>query len=280
MGRGKIEIKLIENQTNRQVTYSKRRNGIFKKAQELTVLCDAQVSLIMQSSTDKIHDYISPTTTHKKMFDLYQKNLQIDLWSSHYEAMKENLWKLKEVNNKLRRDIRQRLGHDLDGLNLAELQDLEEKMAQSVHIIRERKDFNQHLTVLMMVYWHWLIKYHVLKTQADTTWKKIRNLEESNSQLAHSYAGSEDPQYGYVDDEGDYESAVALANGASNLYLFNRVHNNHNLDHGHDGGSLVSGITHLHNPINNHHSNHNLENGHGGGSLMSSITHLHDLRLA
>lgn len=64
MGRGKIEIKLIENQTNRQVTYSKRRNGIFKKAQELTVLCDAQVSLIMQSSTDKIHEYISPTTTY------------------------------------------------------------------------------------------------------------------------------------------------------------------------------------------------------------------------
>ncbi|XP_062018628.1 floral homeotic protein DEFICIENS-like [Rosa rugosa] len=55
MGRGKIEIKLIENQTN------------------------------MQSSTDKIHKYISPTTTTKKMFDLYQKNLQIDLWSSHYE---------------------------------------------------------------------------------------------------------------------------------------------------------------------------------------------------
>ncbi|XP_004287844.1 PREDICTED: floral homeotic protein DEFICIENS-like [Fragaria vesca subsp. vesca] len=261
MGRGKIEIKLIENQTNRQVTYSKRRNGIFKKAQELTVLCDAHVSLIMQSSTDKIHEYISPTTTHKKMFDLYQKNLQIDLWSSHYEAMKENLWKLKEVNNKLRRDIRQRLGHDLDGLNLAELQDLEDKIAQSVQIIRERK-------------------YHVLKTQADTTWKKVKNQEERNSQLVHSYAGNEDPQYGYVDDEGDYESAVALANGASNLYLFNRVHNNHNLDHGHDGGSLVSGITHLHNPINNHHSNHNLEDGHGGGSFMSSITHLHDLRLA
>ncbi|KAM5546692.1 hypothetical protein ABKV19_001298 [Rosa sericea] len=232
MGRGKIEIKLIENQTNRQVTYSKRRNGIFKKAQELTVLCDAQVSLIMQSSTDKIHEYISPTTTTKKMFDLYQKNLQIDLWSSHYEAMKENLWKLKEVNNKLRRDIRQRLGHDLNGLSYAELQDLEETMSQSVQIIRDRK----------------------------------------------GAPGNEDPQYGYVDNEGDYESAVALANGASNLYFFNRVHNNHNLDHGHGGGSLVSSITHLQNP--NNHGNHNLENGHGGGSLISSISHLHDLRLA
>lgn len=64
MGRGKIEIKLIENHTNRQVTYSKRRNGIFKKAQELTVLCDAKVSLIMLSNTGKMHEYISPTTTY------------------------------------------------------------------------------------------------------------------------------------------------------------------------------------------------------------------------
>lgn len=64
MGRGKIEIKRIENPTNRQVTYSKRRNGIFKKAQELTVLCDAKVSLIMFSNTGKFHEYISPTTTY------------------------------------------------------------------------------------------------------------------------------------------------------------------------------------------------------------------------
>jgi len=64
MGRGKIEIKKIENPTNRQVTYSKRRNGIFKKAQELTVLCDAKVSLIMFSNTNKFHEYISPSTTY------------------------------------------------------------------------------------------------------------------------------------------------------------------------------------------------------------------------
>ncbi|KAH7524563.1 hypothetical protein FEM48_Zijuj06G0132700 [Ziziphus jujuba var. spinosa] len=42
MGRGKIEIKRIENSTNRQVTYTKRRNGIIKKAKEITVLCDAK----------------------------------------------------------------------------------------------------------------------------------------------------------------------------------------------------------------------------------------------
>uniref|UniRef100_A0A803L776 MADS-box domain-containing protein n=1 Tax=Chenopodium quinoa TaxID=63459 RepID=A0A803L776_CHEQI len=42
MGRGKIEIKRIENPSNRQVTYSKRRHGIFKKAEEISVLCDAK----------------------------------------------------------------------------------------------------------------------------------------------------------------------------------------------------------------------------------------------
>lgn len=64
MGRGKIEIKKIENPTNRQVTYSKRRAGIMKKASELTVLCDAQLSLVMFSSTGKFSEYCSPTTEY------------------------------------------------------------------------------------------------------------------------------------------------------------------------------------------------------------------------
>nr|ASY97765.1 AP32 [Cercidiphyllum japonicum] len=105
MVRGKIEIKRIENSTNRQVTYSKRRKGLFKKANELAILCDAKVSIIMHSNTGKLHEYISPSTTTKQLFDEYQKTLKIDLWSSHYEIMQENLRKLKEINNKLRHEI-------------------------------------------------------------------------------------------------------------------------------------------------------------------------------
>ncbi|KAG6520805.1 hypothetical protein ZIOFF_017866 [Zingiber officinale] len=45
MGRGKIEIKLIENTTNRQVTFCKRRNDLLKKAYELSVLCEAEVKI-------------------------------------------------------------------------------------------------------------------------------------------------------------------------------------------------------------------------------------------
>nr|KJB17704.1 hypothetical protein B456_003G011500 [Gossypium raimondii]KJB17705.1 hypothetical protein B456_003G011500 [Gossypium raimondii] len=139
MGRGKIEIKKIENATNRQVTYSKRRNGLFKKAQELTVLCDAKVSLIMFSSTGKFHEFLSPNISTKGVFDLYQKATGIDLWNSHYERMDENYRRLKEINKKLRREIRQRMGGDLNELNIKELQALEAKMDSSLLAIRERK---------------------------------------------------------------------------------------------------------------------------------------------
>ncbi|KAK7301270.1 hypothetical protein RJT34_12131 [Clitoria ternatea] len=49
MGRVKLEIKRIENATNRQVTFSKRRNGLIKKAYELSILCDIDIALIMFS---------------------------------------------------------------------------------------------------------------------------------------------------------------------------------------------------------------------------------------
>lgn len=57
LGRGKIEIKRIENTTNRQVTFCKRRNGLLKKAYELSVLCDAEVALIVFSSRGRLYEY-------------------------------------------------------------------------------------------------------------------------------------------------------------------------------------------------------------------------------
>ncbi|KAM0854655.1 hypothetical protein ACQ4PT_050286 [Festuca glaucescens] len=63
MGRGKIEIKRIENQSNRQVTFSKRKNGILKKAKEISVLCDAEVGVVVFSSAGKLYDFCSPKTS-------------------------------------------------------------------------------------------------------------------------------------------------------------------------------------------------------------------------
>ncbi|KAL0357024.1 UNVERIFIED_CONTAM: MADS-box protein JOINTLESS [Sesamum calycinum] len=59
MVRQKIQIKKIDNLTARQVTFSKRRRGLFKKAQELSTLCDAEIALIVFSATGKLFDYSS-----------------------------------------------------------------------------------------------------------------------------------------------------------------------------------------------------------------------------
>ncbi|PON36762.1 MADS-box transcription factor [Parasponia andersonii] len=53
MGRLKLKIKRLESTSNRQVTYSKRRNGILKKAKELSILCDIDIVLLMFSPTGK-----------------------------------------------------------------------------------------------------------------------------------------------------------------------------------------------------------------------------------
>ncbi|BFG19229.1 hypothetical protein CerSpe_055030 [Prunus speciosa] len=57
MGRVKLEIKRIENTTNRQVTFSKRRNGLIKKAYELSILCDIDIALIMFSPSDRVSHF-------------------------------------------------------------------------------------------------------------------------------------------------------------------------------------------------------------------------------
>uniref|UniRef100_J3MDX6 MADS-box domain-containing protein n=1 Tax=Oryza brachyantha TaxID=4533 RepID=J3MDX6_ORYBR len=59
MVRGKTVIRRIEDTTSRQVTFSKRRSGLFKKAKELAILCDAQVGVLVFSSTGRLYDYSS-----------------------------------------------------------------------------------------------------------------------------------------------------------------------------------------------------------------------------
>ena len=59
MGRGKVEIRRIENKTTRQVTFTKRRNGLLKKAYELSLLCDAEVALVIFSGGGRLFEFSS-----------------------------------------------------------------------------------------------------------------------------------------------------------------------------------------------------------------------------
>ncbi|GIX99450.1 myocyte-specific enhancer factor 2C [Caerostris darwini] len=59
MGRKKIQISRITDERNRQVTFTKRKFGLMKKAYELSVLCDCEIALIIFNSTNKLFQYAS-----------------------------------------------------------------------------------------------------------------------------------------------------------------------------------------------------------------------------
>ncbi|KAM9376678.1 myocyte enhancer factor 2aa isoform 3-T5 [Pholidichthys leucotaenia] len=59
MGRKKIQITRIMDERNRQVTFTKRKFGLMKKAYELSILCDCEIALIIFNSSNKLFQYAS-----------------------------------------------------------------------------------------------------------------------------------------------------------------------------------------------------------------------------
>ncbi|XP_010541168.1 PREDICTED: agamous-like MADS-box protein AGL29 [Tarenaya hassleriana] len=61
MGRRKIEMEKVQDMNTRQVTFSKRRTGLFKKASELATLCNAEVGIVVFSPGGKPFSYGKPS---------------------------------------------------------------------------------------------------------------------------------------------------------------------------------------------------------------------------
>ncbi|KAF3618057.1 hypothetical protein FXO38_33626 [Capsicum annuum] len=61
MGRQKIAIEKIVNKNRLKVTFSKRRGGLFKKENQISVLCGAQIAVIVKSPTGKIFLFGNPS---------------------------------------------------------------------------------------------------------------------------------------------------------------------------------------------------------------------------
>ncbi|XP_026666056.2 truncated transcription factor CAULIFLOWER A-like isoform X2 [Phoenix dactylifera] len=72
MVRGRVELRRIEDKTSRQVSFSKRRSGLLKKANELAVLCDAEVGLLVFSSKGKLYEFAS-TSSMEKIIERYRQ---------------------------------------------------------------------------------------------------------------------------------------------------------------------------------------------------------------
>ncbi|KAJ6750339.1 hypothetical protein OIU85_000924 [Salix viminalis] len=86
-GRQKIEIKRVEKESNRYVTFSKRKNGLFKKATELSTLCGAETAVIIFSE-------------HRKLFSCGQPDVDqvLDRYLAETERVPNNFPSLIKNN--------------------------------------------------------------------------------------------------------------------------------------------------------------------------------------
>ncbi|KAK1408871.1 hypothetical protein QVD17_40982 [Tagetes erecta] len=141
MVRGKTQMRRIENATSRQVTFSKRRNGLLKKAFELSVLCDAEVALIIFSPRGKLNEFAS--SSMQETIERYRsqvKDVQTDTSSvEDVEHLKNETATMAKKVELLEVAKRKLLGQGLGATTIEELVRIEQQLEKGVRLIRARK---------------------------------------------------------------------------------------------------------------------------------------------
>ncbi|KAG8638451.1 hypothetical protein MANES_14G030800v8 [Manihot esculenta] len=144
MGRGKVQMKRIENAASRQVTFSKRRNGLLKKAYELSVLCDAEVAVLIFSQKGRLFEFSS--NDMQKTVERYRKHPKAHVQADSVDKeqyIQQIISESTEMVNEIEQlEISQRklLGRGLNSCSLEELQDMHNLLEKSLSNIRARKD--------------------------------------------------------------------------------------------------------------------------------------------
>nr|ASY97763.1 AP1 [Cercidiphyllum japonicum] len=183
MGRGRVQLKRIENKINRQVTFSKRRAGLLKKAHEISVLCDAEVALIIFSTKGKLFEY-STDSSMEKILERYERYcyaerqlVATDLESQGNLSLEYS--RLKAKIELLQKTQRQFLGEDLESLSLRELQNMEQQLDNGLKRIRSKKNQLMYESISELQK-----KEKEMQEQNKMLAKKIKEKEKTMSQQA------------------------------------------------------------------------------------------------
>ncbi|MED6204609.1 hypothetical protein PIB30_010731 [Stylosanthes scabra] len=135
MTKHKIEIKKIENMAARQVAFSKRRRSLFKKAEELSTLCDAEVALLVFSATGKLFQHSSSSV--EQVIEIH-KNMHSSIDKSSYHPTMEFQMR-NEIADKTG-ELRKLNGEELQELKFQELMKLEERLLKGLTRVLKAKD--------------------------------------------------------------------------------------------------------------------------------------------
>ncbi|XP_051143752.1 MADS-box protein SOC1-like isoform X2 [Andrographis paniculata] len=143
MVRGKVQMKRIENASSRQVTFSKRRSGLMKKAYELSVLCDAEVALIIFSQKGRLYEFSSTSNMQmsiRRYMELTKdQNKSVEV-EQHIQRLKNETAFMAKKIEILENSHRKLSGHNLGLCSLEELQEIDSQLEISLKNIRSRKD--------------------------------------------------------------------------------------------------------------------------------------------
>ncbi|XP_016449898.1 MADS-box protein SOC1 [Nicotiana tabacum] len=187
MVRGKTQMRRIENATRRQVTFSKRRNGLLKKAFELSVLCDAEVGLIIFSPRGKLYEFAS--SSMQEIMERYRKHNE-DVQGEKQPVEHNNMQNLKHETTTLMKKIelletskRKLLGEGLGSCSFTELQQIEHQLEQSLNVIRARK-------------------MEVFREQIGRLKENVKDLSSENAML-EKFDDLEQPKASSAEDQGE-----------------------------------------------------------------------------
>ncbi|KAK7346154.1 hypothetical protein PHAVU_003G281000 [Phaseolus vulgaris] len=183
MGRGRVQLKRIENKINRQVTFSKRRAGLLKKAHEISVLCDAEVALIVFSHKGKLFEYATDSCM-EKILERYERYAYAERQLVANDSESQGNWTIEYTRLKAKIDLLQRnhrhyMGEDLGSMSLKELQSLEQQLDTALKQIRTRRNQLMYESISELQK-----KEKVIQEQNNMLAKKIKEKEKVAAQQA------------------------------------------------------------------------------------------------